>query len=351
MSAPQSGLTSTRWLDRQARSARSGASGDARSAKRCPPSLTGGEKTVQQGAKVDWLTATFMPAEGELIDRNVMEWLVPLLGEVGGESTNGFHQYENGLRFWTVSEGCPVNLGRLDWGGEARKGKARLELTGHGCTMVKNWAALQEQLALCDEIALTRVDLAVDLLDGEYSVEDALNWWREGEFRAGAQGLRPRHSMVGDWGSDQPVHGRTLEIGRRENGKMCRVYEKGRQLGNPESDWTRFEVELRNNDRDLPLDILTDCDKYFTGAYLCLQQLLDVAGERIKTHQKEGEITLEVACEHARNQAGKVINVLRLTGLSFEEVHEQISRPGIPKRLVRASLGGFINGSPPDPVH
>ena len=217
--------------------------------------------------------------------------------------------------------------------------------------MVRDWLAVRSHLELCDELALTRVDLAVDLLNGEFSVEDALDWWRCGEFRAGAQGVRPRHSLLGDWGSDEPVHGRTVEIGRRENGKMCRVYEKGRKLGNPQGEWTRFEVELRNNDRDLPLDILTDCDKYFTGAYLCLQQLLDAAGERIRTHQKEGEISLEVAVEHATNQAGKVLHVLRLTGLSFEQVYEHISRPGIPKRLERATLGGFFNGSPPDPLH
>lgn len=313
--------------------------------RRSPPALTGGEKTTVEGhAHVDWLSLTFAPEAGELVDRNVWEWLSPLLGGAGGESVNGFHQFENGLRFWAVRDGTCVNLGRLDWGGEARGGRARLELTGNGCTRVADWDLLHARISELGDVTLTRVDLAVDCLDGEYDVDDAVEWYRDDDFRANAQGCKPRHSLVGDWLNPDHPHGRTLEVGRRENGKMCRVYEKGRQLGDQSSPWVRFEVELRNNDRDLPLDLLTDCDKYFAGAYRCLEQLLDVSGERIKTHQKEGEISLELMRGYAQNGYGQVVHVLRAVGLSFEDVFNAISRPGIPKRLERASLAGFTNG-------
>jgi phage replication initiation protein len=337
--------------------------------RRCPPALTGGEIPAEEAgrggrpfessqtrqtlagsatndrtAHVDWLSVTFAPEPGELIDRNVCAWLLPLLGGAGGESVNGFHQYENGLRFWHVQDGTAINLGRLDWGGERRKGKARLELTGHGCAKVVDWDLLRAQLEQLSEVTLTRVDLAVDVLRGEYSVDDAVEWYQAGEFRTGAAGRNPRHSTVGDWLDPLHPHGRTLEVGRRENGKMLRAYEKGRQLGDSLSPWVRFEVELRNNDRDLPLDMLTDCERYFVGAYECLQRLIPVAGERIKTHQKEGEIALEVMTEYARTGYGQVLSVLRAVGLSAAEVIDAVSRPGIPKRLERASLGGFING-------
>lgn len=132
---------------------------------------------------------------------------------------------------------------------------------------------------------------------------------------------------------------------------MCRVYEKGRQLGDPDSEWTRFEVELRNNDRDLPFDVLTRPDVYFVGAYKCLERVLDAAGERIATHQKEGEIGLEVMKGHARTSYGQVLDVLRVVGLSAQEIIDEISRPGIPKRLERASLAGFLNGGSPPLLH
>ena len=293
---------------------------------------------------LDWLSLTFKPEPGELVELNIWHWLSPLLGNAGGESVNGFHQFENGLRFWHVRDGTCINLGRLDWGGDKRDGRARLELTGNGCAKVVDWELLRGQIEQLGEVKLTRVDLAVDCLEGEYDVDDAVSWYQANDFRADASGVTPRHSLVGDWLDPEHKHGRTVEIGRRENGKMCRVYEKGRQLGDQSSAWVRFEVELRNNDRDLPLDILTEPDKYFAGAYRCLAKLLDVAGQRIPTHQKEGEIALAVMTEYAREGYGQVLHVLRATGLSFEDVFLEISRPGVPKRLERASLGGFIEG-------
>lgn len=330
-----------------------------RAARPCPPALTGGGKTEQ--AKVDWCTLTWKPEADEHVGRTAHDWFTQWLGAVAGESVNGMFGYETGVRFYVVQGGTsksakpddgsqevqPVYVGRVDYGGEHHKGRARLDLTGTGCSKVRSWMETRAVLEGLAEAQLTRVDLAVDLLEGEFSVEDALMWWQDGEFQAATSGTRPRHSMVGDWGSDMPKHGRTLEVGRRENGKMCRVYEKGRQLGQADSPWTRFEVELRNNERDLPFEMLTDSAKYFAGAYKCLEQLLDAAAERIKLHEKEGEISLKVMTGHAKNGYGKVVHVLR-GFFTAEEVLKAITRPGIPKRLERASLGGFLNGSPPD---
>ena len=97
--------------------------------------------------------------------------------------------------------------------------------------------------------------------------------------------------------------------------------------------------------------MLTECDVYFAGAYRCLERVLPVAGERIATHQKEGEIALEVMREYASTGYGQVLTVMRATGLSMEEVFQQIARPGVPKRLERAAVGGFVNGPPLGPIH
>jgi phage replication initiation protein len=307
-----------------------------------PPALTGGESTLR--AKVDWFTATWLPeSQDEHIGAAVHDWFTDALGGVMGESVAGMFGYDHGVRYYIPMGGSAVSVGSCYWGGAHHGGRARVELSGTGCSRVLSWLDFQNHIANFAELKLTRIDLAVDLLDGEFNVEDCANWYQAGEFIVG--GRPPRHSLIGDWLN--PVHGRTFEVGRRENGKMLRCYEKGRQLGDPSSQWTRFEVEIRNNDRDIPLDILTDSDKYFTGAYSCLERILDAAAERIKTHQKEGEISLENLTEYARTSYGQLVHVLRGV-LDSGQVIEALSRPGIPKRLERASLGGFLNGSPPD---
>lgn len=301
----------------------------------------------QQAAKPDWLTFTWKPEPDEHVPATIIGLLDELGLKVHAEGGRGHFGFENGVRLYQLlDDGARHQLGLLDWGGDRMKGRARLDLSGSACARIKNWQHVQDFIGQQWESTITRVDLAVDCLNGEFTVEDAREWLQAGEFTAG-EGRPPRHSTPGDWLSDTPYYGRTLEIGRRENGKMLRAYEKGLQLKPGSGDkWTRFEVELRNKDRDIPLDVLTRCDEYFAGAYVCLQQLLDTAPERIQTHQKEGELSLEQQVHHARNGYGKLVNVLRLA-LDADQVLEVLSRPGVPKRLEKATLAGFLAGSLP----
>lgn len=327
-----------------------GAVGDAERPVPCPPALTGGVK-LEQGAKVDWCTVTWKPEPDEHVPALVYDLLTSALGGVMGESVNGMFGYDEGVRFFVPVGGVPLHVGRVDFGGEHHGGRARLDLTGSGCSRVRSFDFLRRVFEAFNEATLTRVDLAVDALEGEFTVEDARDWWQSGDFRAGTSGANPRHSAIGDWFGEKPVHGRTFEVGRRENGKMCRVYEKGRQLGDPDSEWTRFEVEIRNNDRDIPFDILTRCDEYFVGAYKCLARLIEAAAERVKLHQKEGDIALAVMVSHQKNSYGQVVDVMRVMGMSADQIVNEISRPGIPKRLERASLNGFLTGGSPPLLH
>lgn len=304
-----------------------------------PPALTGGEK-LRSGAKVDWLTVTWYPDPDEHVPALVHDFLRSVIGSVHGVESEGggMFGYACGVRFFVDLQGVEHHVARLDFGGNHHKGRARLDLSGSACSLLKDWRAVQAWVSGLFQYTLTRVDLAVDCLLGEFTVEDARDWYLSGDFNAGTSGRRPRHSLVGDWLA--PRHGRTLEVGRRENGKMLRAYEKGRQLGDSASVWTRFEVELRNKDRDLPLDVLTRCDEYFVGAYRCLSRLLDAAAQRIATHQKEGEISIQQLVSFARSAYGQLFHVLRAR-LDVREVLEEISRPGVPRRLERASLAGF----------
>jgi len=318
----------------------------------CPPALTGGEKMGPQGAKVDWFTLTWLPVRdvnpdtGECDDPGALPRdLWALLsgwagGSVVGQECAGRYGYTLGVAFSVVCHGSLVPIGRLDWGGTRHGGRARFDLSGSGCSRISRWGDVHGWAANLAAATITRVDLAVDCLMGEFGVDDAVAWLRAGEFRAAGSGRDPRHSTPGDWLDPQHPYGRTLEVGRRENGKMLRAYEKGRQLGDTVSPWTRFEVEIRNNDRDIPLDVIVQCDRYFVGAYKCLERLLDVAGERIATHQKEGEIALGRLVVHSRSAYGQLVDVLRLK-LTAGEVLDVLARPGLPRRLQKSSLVAF----------
>lgn len=311
----------------------------------CPPALTGGESPAQ-GAKVDWLTCTWWPDPDEHVPATVISLLRDVVGQVEAMESPGMFGYEHGCRlFMRLDDGAQHHVGRVDWGGGHHRGRARLDLSGSGCARVSAWWQVSGWIERQADYKLTRVDLAVDCINGEFTVEDAKEWLLAGEFNAG--GRNPRHSCPGDWLNERPVHGRTLEIGRRENGKMLRAYEKGLQLAPGSGDkWTRFEVELRNIDRDLPLDVLTDCDRYFAGAYKCLQRLLAVLPEPIPTHQHEGELSIQTLTKHCSVSYGRFINVLRAT-LDASDVLDVLSLPGVPRRLEKASLAGFTTAGAP----
>jgi phage replication initiation protein len=308
--------------------------------RRCPPVLTGGESPGEagQGAKVDWLTVTWQPESGDLhIAREVWQAFESVFGyAVVGQESAGRYGYAFGCVYSVIRFGSVVPVGRVDWGGDRHGLRARFDLSGSGCSLVSDWRAVRAWVGNMADARLTRVDLAVDCLMGEFGVEDAVDWYEAGEFHAG--GRRPRHSLIGDW--LDPHYGRTFEVGRRENGKMLRAYEKGRQLGDCVSPWVRWEVELRNVDRDLPLDLLVESDRYFVGAYEALRAVLPAAGERIRTHQAEGEISLGRLVQSQRVAYGQVVSVLRAK-LTAGQVLDVLSRPGLPRRLQRSSLDAF----------
>jgi phage replication initiation protein len=310
-----------------------------------PPSLTGGESFFSEAvgrfepgaAKVDWMTVTWLPEPDEHVAAQVRDVLRLLLGDVQGREARPGRGYEMAVEFFIRIDETDIHVARADYGGSFHKGRARFDLSGAGCSKVASWDVMQDWISTMFDFKLTRVDLAVDCLQGEYDIDDAASWYGAGDFNAG--GRNPRHSTIGDWLSIPSYYGRTLEIGRSENGKMLRCYEKGKQLGDPHSPWVRFEVELRNNDRIIPLETLTKCGSYFAGAYKCLARIMDGAATRIQTQQKEEEITQERLVAYARSAYGTLLNHMGKTQ-SPKQIIEQIARPGIPKRLERSALGG-----------
>jgi phage replication initiation protein len=138
----------------------------------CPPALTGGESPEKSifGVVVDWLTFTFLPAPDELVPRQFFDWLNSnLIKKVQAIDVPGMLGYEFGVKFFVMlDDGKEHHIGRLDWGGSFHKQRARFDLSGSGCALVKDWAAMQDFVGTFFDWSLTRVDLAADFIDGEY---------------------------------------------------------------------------------------------------------------------------------------------------------------------------------------
>lgn len=71
---------------------------------------------------------------------------------------------------------------------------------------------------------------AVDDVEGVHTVDMSVELYLSGAFGSG--GRRPSCHQNGNW-IDPDGTGRTFYVGKRENGKLLRVYEKGMQLGIP----------------------------------------------------------------------------------------------------------------------
>jgi len=305
-----------------------------------PRTVTRGESPKERGASpktvIDWLTATFeKPAMS-------VQCLISLLADYCGcnlrgmDCQKGFRGFETCIDIEACINDAFVKVGCICFGGSVMRGRWMLQLEGKGCGLVQDWESLQDLLEGFNA-RLTRTDLAADFLDGEHTVDEAVDMYRAGEFNL--TGRPPESDTTGDWLTGEK--GRTLYIGKRQNGKMMCVYEKGKQLGDLQSSWTRFELRLGNRDRDIPLDILTNPDKYFAGAYPALQAILgDIEGERIATISKEAQISLAHLLYHAKRCYGKAFSTFqKVEGCTLEGLIESVTVSGIPRRLEPAAIG------------
>jgi phage replication initiation protein len=273
-------------------------------------------------ALIDWFAFTIKPPEGCGLPW-IFRWLVELfqIPEMtpAGKGWFGYkHKYDLG------------GFGLLAHGGKKQKGTIHVELTGTGCARVSAWHKVKEW-GERHGVTITRLDLAHDDFEGKtVSIDAALEWWEAGLFAA--NGRPPDGELIDDLGSGR---GKTLYIGdaKRRSGKLCRVYEKGRQLGDPSSPWARVEVEWRNRSRVIPWDAIINPGHYLAGAYPCLAFLSEVQ-EKIRTISKAVTVSYKRMVENARQMFGKLVNVMMQVhgGDAFAVVNE-LKRDGVPGRL------------------
>lgn len=239
-----------------------------------------------------------------------------------------------GLNFYESSFILGDSWGFLCVGGQADT--FLVQLTGQGATAAApGWEQrLYDWLSSMPSARITRVDLAYDDFTGQrYTPEQARDDYLENRFTLG--GRRPSCELRGNWlfpdGS-----GLTFYVGSRTSGKLLRVYEKGKQLGGAVSelfrDWVRTELELHNEGRVIPLDILINPGPYLAGAYPALSWVNDEQS-RIATKQKTLKLQFDRAVLMVRNQVGRYIGAM-VDVLGADELISRIRREGIPDRLI-----------------
>jgi len=234
--------------------------------------------------------------------------------------------------------------GLVAYGGEAQRGTVLVSINGEGCRRIANFWRVRSW-AESVGARITRLDIAADDHESEsVDIPRAIQAWRDGLFTLG--GRPPKARWIDDFGGGG---GCSLYVGTRQGGKLCRVYEKGKQLGDSESKWIRAEVELHAKDRVIPWEAVTDPVRYIAGSFPFFT-FLSLESERIRTIKRATEISIGAVARWVRLAAGKSINVLLdhfdgdYVGLVLE-----LKRDGIPKRLegwwgAEARLAGAVKG-------
>lgn len=234
-----------------------------------------------------------------------------------GRGLNGY------LRSFTFDVGGVIYA----YGGQ--RGTGFLSLPGKACALVPDWAVLHELIRDRLQARITRWDGAVDDFYGVHTVDEAVALYQAGAFTS--RGRKPSYRTEGPW-LTPTGEGRTFYVGRRENGKLFRAYEKGKQAGNPDSPWVRWEVEFHNRDRVIPHDVLLYPARYIAGAYPALSWVTP-GGARIETVKRQDAISYKRLSECAAVSYGRHINVMLQREGSAERVVEILRRDGVPERL------------------
>lgn len=303
-----------------------------------PSSNRGVSETEQIGVTVDWLAASVdlfavLESRESVQDKwavmndlgglgvsvreiagHILDLYFPGLFALGEQRRGTFYTWR--VRLEDV-QGNHVGLIEMGGGHTTRKDgtvTARIELTGDGCRLyetssgsdhAQRWSLLASLLGVTDA-RISRIDLAADDFLGQYRVAWAIDQYEAGNFDK--RGQRPKARLIDDMGNKT---GKTFYVGSRKSEQQLRVYEKGREQGDPDSEWVRYEGEFHaSNRRELPLEMLTNGAPYLVGAYPVLEFVGGV-GERLRVATEKLLANCKRAVAHFRHQYGPMLNALQ----------------------------------------
>ena len=210
-----------------------------------------------------------------------------------------------------------MQVGFMAFGGESQRGNVMVNITGAGCTWaLPDWGQVQDSVDGLPDYELRRLDIALDTYHREVTHEKVIRAYRDGLFTL--SGRPPSMTRIEP---EDPLEGATIYIGKRENSKFLRCYQKGLELvrayprgsirqldGVPVEDIYRVELEVKAKDGPLPVDLIDKRDQYFAGAYPYLQTVVDVKPEVfVQAREKGPQNDLAGMLAHIRQQYGSTL--------------------------------------------
>ena len=250
---------------------------------------------------------------------------------LGGQSREckGVNFYEHGLKI--ISADSETLLAGVWFGGEHQRGTVHCQIPGSG--WLNNDESLNKKifdlLVDFDVQYLSRIDFARDCFDSETDFEQMSAAYERGEFKPS------RGVMPSTWAVVDEHRGSTRYVGRRENGRCIRGYEKSMQLARKRG-WFRVEVELRSVNRRIPLEAVLDPAAFFAGTCRFCAELADTARvQRVITRQKTVELSVSHLTDYARIAYGKLIALLADSGADAQTIVDRlvVGVSGVPRRL------------------
>lgn len=303
----------------------------------------------QRMAIIDWLRFTFLPLVPATDALHQLRcylalWFPLPVNFVPAEK--GMFGYTSSFDVMVWKDGEFIRLGVVALGGNTAGNTMMVDLSGKGCALVSDWQAVYATMQDLDA-RITRADTALDLMEG-FTLEQFDDLYRAGEFNCGGRIPSRRYFEGGD-SHDLHAHGRTLYLGKKANGKELCIYEKGKQLGNPDSEWLRIEIRFGNRDRVIPHEIVLDPTRFFAGGFVALETLVDSIKEKIKTEQRdiaaeERTIVLKRLTHYLVAAYGKTIYQLaHELDMDYKALVELLMVQGVPRRLEKSVVADGVN--------
>lgn len=301
----------------------------------------------------------FHPIQGQWPEIDAVSRVSSALLEIFGFGVTS--QLDKGRNFYThsYSLGDYAEYGAVSTGGNNNGGATastiNVQITGQGCLIAaEGWQNRLYNYLDATNGHISRIDIAADLYQGQYSPEQAKQDWEQGKYSL--TNRKPNIQLHGgSWWNPQSDAGKTITIGTREGGKCTRVYQKGlEQLGkigskmiddshplNHLKKWVRIETEWHRTNRVLPLDMLLEPGKYLAGSHPAALGFLDEIQVKIETVKRKAVATVERAKQVFIRQMGSTAKALQELGV-WDDVQAQIDRAKLPRWVM-----GFDS---PDPL-
>lgn len=283
---------------------------------------------------------TEMP-EPEVIANNISAFLYSIFGFGLVAKCNGLHGYQISFLMGQAN----AEYGRAAFWGN--KNSVYINLTGLGLTMAADgW---EERLydffqTHAPNAKITRIDLSHDFLNGEYSIDQCFQDWQDGKFKHKFSAKNPVAEQHGtDWLNGTKT-GRTLYIGSAKSDKRLMAYEKGKQLGDPNSPWVRLELRMRNHKLTLPHEMLINPSPFFVGSYDVINDIFsnyNVKTDKPAVKQKKKDLGILHVTKYAKMQVSPALKLLtEELGLTKEQAFDSLfnERCKMPKRLLKDGL-------------